>query len=92
MWTIGTHINETDGATAGSKGGAKAAMRGPSRPWVKGTALGVPVVPLVNRTTASSSGPGPEASGSGVTGPVASVPTNSGPRTGRPVAPAMCAR
>ena len=33
-------------------------MRGPTRPWLSGTALGRPVVPLVKMRTASARGSG----------------------------------
>ena len=52
MCTRGTDMMDTEGI--GSTSGANAVIRGPTTPWVRGTALGVPVVPLVNSTTASS--------------------------------------
>jgi hypothetical protein len=45
-------------AGTGSTDGAKEATRGAMAPWARGTTLGVPVVPLVKRTTASSVGAG----------------------------------
>ena len=56
MCTRGTHSIETAGT--GSTDGAKDATRGPMAPCVSGTTLGVPVVPLVKSTTASSPGAG----------------------------------
>ena len=56
MCTSGTDMIDTEGI--GSTSGANAVIRGATMPWVSGTALGVPVVPLVNNTTASSPGAG----------------------------------
>ena len=62
MCTRGTDMIDTEGM--GSTSGANAAIRGATTPWVSGTAFGVPVVPLVNSTTASS----PAAGSVGLTG------------------------
>ena len=79
MCTKGTHMSDTDGTV--STAGAKAATFGPNSPWVRATALGVPVVPLVNSTTASSLGAGTRV-GSPWAPPLPS--SSSAPRTDTP--------